>query len=57
VAQAVLGMMRLLAPDRERATLAVAATVIVLAIPSAWGQIGARSVPDTWVTVLEFTPW
>jgi chromate transporter len=41
VANAVLGMMRSLAPDRERATLAVAAAVIVLAIPSAWGQVGA----------------
>jgi chromate transporter len=41
VAQAVLAMMRSLAPDRERATLAVAATVIVLSVPSAWGQIGA----------------
>ena len=41
VAQAVLGMMRSLAPDRERATLAVVAAVIVLAVPSAWGQIGA----------------
>jgi chromate transporter len=34
-------MMRALAPDRERATLAVVAAVIVLAVPSAWGQIGA----------------
>jgi chromate transporter len=41
VAQAVLGMMRTLAPDRERATFAVIATVIVIAIPSAWGQIAA----------------
>jgi chromate transporter len=41
VAQAVLGMMRSLAPDRERATLAVVAAVIVLAAPGAWGQIGA----------------
>jgi chromate transporter len=41
VAQAVLGMMRTLAPDRERASVAVAATVLVLAVPSAWGQIGA----------------
>ena len=41
VAQAVLGMMRSLAPDRERATLAVAAAAIVLALPTAWGQIGA----------------
>jgi chromate transporter len=41
VAQAVLGMARSLAPDPPRATLAVAAAIVVLAIPSAWGQIGA----------------
>ncbi|MEJ2374182.1 MAG: chromate efflux transporter [Pseudolabrys sp.] len=41
VAQAVLTMMRNLAPDKERATLAIAATVIVLEVPSALGQIGA----------------
>jgi len=41
VAQAVLGMARTLAPDRPRATLAVAATIIALAVPSSWGQIGA----------------
>ena len=41
VAQAVLGMMRALAPDRERATLAVAAAAVVVAVPSSWGQIGA----------------
>jgi chromate transporter len=41
VAQAVLSMMRSLAPDRERATLAVAAAALTLAIPSVWGQIGA----------------
>jgi chromate transporter len=41
VAQAVLGMMRTLAPDRERATLAVAAAAIALVVPSALGQIGA----------------
>jgi len=41
VAQAVLTMMRSLTPDRERATLAVAAAVLVLAVPSAWGQVGA----------------
>src|SRR5450759_5168388 len=33
--------MRSLAPDRDRATVAVAAAVIVLAFPTAWGQIGA----------------
>jgi chromate transporter len=41
VANAVLGMMRQLAPDRERATLAVVAAALVLAFPTAWGQIGA----------------
>ena len=41
VAQAVLGMMRSLAPDRERATLAVAAAALTLAVPTAWGQVGA----------------
>ncbi|WP_067732675.1 chromate efflux transporter [Novosphingobium naphthalenivorans] len=41
VAQAVWGMARALAPDRERATVAVAAAVLTLAIPSAIGQVGA----------------
>jgi chromate transporter len=41
VAQAVLGMMRSLAPDRERATVAVVAAVVVLAFPTALGQIAA----------------
>jgi chromate transporter len=41
VAQAVLGMVRTLAPDRERATLAVLAAALVLAVPTALGQIGA----------------
>jgi len=41
VAQAVLGMMRSLAPDRARATVAVIAAVIVLWFPTAWGQIAA----------------
>lgn len=41
VAQAVLGMGRTLTPDRVRATLAVAAALVVLAVPDAWGQVGA----------------
>lgn len=41
VAQAVLSMMRTLAPDRVRATLAIAATLIVTAAPSSFAQIGA----------------
>ena len=39
VANAVLTMMRSLAPDRERATLAVAAAALVLALPSSLGQV------------------
>ncbi len=39
VANAVLTMMRALAPDRERATLAVGAAALVLAMPSSFGQI------------------
>ena len=34
-------MARSLCPDRERATLAVGATLLALAVPSADGQIGA----------------
>ncbi len=41
VALAILGMARTLTPDRARASLAVLALAIALAIPSAWGQIGA----------------
>jgi chromate transporter len=41
VALAVLGMMRSLAPDRRRATFAVAAACIVLAVPTSLGQISA----------------
>jgi chromate transporter len=41
VAQAVWGMARTLAPDRERATLAVGAALLALSVPSAAGQIGA----------------
>jgi chromate transporter len=39
VALAILGMARTLTPDRERATLAIAAMVVALLVPSAWGQI------------------
>jgi chromate transporter len=41
VANAVLGMMRTLAPDAQRASLAVAAAVVTIAFPSALGQVGA----------------
>ncbi len=41
VAQAVAAMARQLAPDRARASLAVAAAVMVLAVPGSGGQIAA----------------
>jgi chromate transporter len=41
VAQAVWGMARNLCPDRERATIAVGAAVLALAVPSTLGQVGA----------------
>jgi chromate transporter len=41
VAQAVWSMARTLCPDRLRATMAVAAALLVLALPNAVGQIGA----------------
>jgi chromate transporter len=41
VAQAVWGMAQSLAPDRPRATVAVAAALIALVVPSAAGQIAA----------------
>ncbi|NBC12257.1 MAG: chromate efflux transporter [Gammaproteobacteria bacterium] len=41
VAQAVWGMARTLAPDRERATIALAAVIILVSVPTALGQIAA----------------
>ncbi len=41
VAQAVWGMAQSLAPDRPRATLAAAAALVALAVPSSMGQIAA----------------
>lgn len=41
VAQAVWGMASRLCPDKERASLAAAAALLALAVPSAAGQIGA----------------
>jgi chromate transporter len=39
VAQAVWGMARTLAPDRERATIAVVAAILALAFPTGLGQV------------------
>lgn len=41
VAQAVWGMSRTLCPDRPRASIAVAAVLLVILLPSSWGQIAA----------------
>jgi chromate transporter len=41
VANAVWGMARSLCPDKERATIAVGAALLVTALPSSVGQIGA----------------
>ena len=41
VANAVWGMARNLCPDRQRATIAVGAAILALAVPSSAGQIGA----------------
>ncbi len=41
VAQAVWAMARSLCPDRPRAALAFAATVLVLALPAQWGPLAA----------------
>lgn len=41
VAQAVWGMAGALCPDRTRAGLAIAATVVLLLLPSTWTQIAA----------------
>jgi len=41
VAQAVWGMARSLCPDRERASVAVAAALLALVVPTVFGQVGA----------------
>lgn len=41
VAQAVWNMGRSLCPDAPRASFAIAATLLALAVPTAWGQVGA----------------
>jgi chromate transporter len=44
VAQAVWGMARSLCPDRERATIAIFASIVVLAWPSAIGQLSSIAI-------------
>lgn len=59
VAQAVWGMAKSLCPDRLRAGLAIAAALLVLAVPTAVGQIGAIIVGGfvgRWVLTLGHLP-
>lgn len=44
VAQAVWGMARALCPDRERATLAILASIVTLAWPTALGQVSSIAI-------------
>jgi chromate transporter len=44
VAQAIWGMARSLCPDRERATIAIIASIVTLAWPSAVGQLSSIAV-------------
>ena len=61
VAQAVWGMARALCPDRERASIAIAAALVVTAWPGAWGQVAVIALvaalvliawPGAWGQVL-----
>ncbi|MDP1749161.1 MAG: chromate efflux transporter, partial [Reyranella sp.] len=52
VAQAVLGMMRTLTPDRDRATIAVVTAGVILALPSAWTLVGMILVGGVVGTLL-----
>jgi chromate transporter len=59
VAQAVWGMARSLCPDRLRAGVAIGAALLVLAAPSAAGQIAAivaAAVVGRWAVQLERLP-
>jgi chromate transporter len=44
VAQAVWGMARSLCPDRERATIAIVASIVTLAWPTAFGQLSSIAI-------------
>lgn len=59
VAQAVWGMARTLCPDRNRAGIAVVGALLVLAVPSTIGQIGAivmGGVVGRWAVQLGHLP-
>jgi chromate transporter len=52
VAQAVWGMARSLCPDRERATIAILASIVPLAWPSAVGQLSSIAVAGVVGSIL-----
>lgn len=59
VAQAVWGMAKTLCPDRSRAGIAIVAALLVLAIPSAMGQVGAivaGGIAGRWAVQLGHLP-
>lgn len=59
VAQAVWGMAKSLCPDRLRAGIAIAAALVVLAVPSALGQVAAivaGGIAGRWVVQLGRLP-
>ncbi len=59
VAQAVLGMAGSLCPDRPRAGIAVLAALLVLAVPSTFGQVAAiiaGALAGRWALRLEPAP-
>jgi len=59
VAQAVGGMAKTLCPDRLRAGVAIVAALLVLAIPSAMGQVGAivaGGIAGRWAVQLGHLP-
>lgn len=59
VAQAVWGMAKSLCPDRLRAGVAIAAALLVLAIPSAMGQVAAiiaGAVVGRWALKFDHLP-
>lgn len=59
VAQAVWGMSKSLCPDRLRAGIAIGAALVVLAVPTAAGQIGAivlGGLAGRWTLKLQHLP-
>jgi len=59
VAQAVWGMAKALCPDRLRAGVAIIAALLVLAVPSAIGQVGAivaGAIAGRWAVQLGHLP-